>query len=398
MSGFQWYHYGSPPNRAAGWPGSGPMASTPGPMASTPGPMAPFPVGGLSGLQPHHLGPPPRRDSMVSSTGSIAPSPMRGLSGLQPHHFGPPPRRDSVVSSSGSIAPSAVGSLSGLQPHHFGPPPRRESHVPGTGSRSSTPVPTRPSGVGSLNGLQPHHFGPPPKREESVSRPGPTASAQRMTPPPMAGRGYATQSRMTAPPMMGGGAAGNGYAAPSRMTPPPMGGGSAGPANGYASQPSRITAQPSRIIAPANQPRHYGPPIVDSEPSTSKAYSLPSSAYPPPATSTKNTEYGVGILWLCRKNKLLVAGFAPGSLARTCGVKAGDILKSVDGRDVLGMTVDKRTGKHEAGILMGGTRGSECKLELLRVPPGSDATTALQHVVVNVPRVLPTESFDTQHY
>ena len=44
---------------------------------------------------------------------------------------------------------------------------------------------------------------------------------------------------------------------------------------------------------------------------------------------------GLGILWLTRNSKLICAGFAPGSPARAAGVKSGDILKAVDGTDIL---------------------------------------------------------------
>jgi len=44
-----------------------------------------------------------------------------------------------------------------------------------------------------------------------------------------------------------------------------------------------------------------------------------------------------GILWLVKKDKLVVAGFAPGSQAKQAGVICGDILQRVDGKDVLSM-------------------------------------------------------------
>jgi len=108
-------------------------------------------------------------------------------------------------------------------------------------------------------------------------------------------------------------------------------------------------------------------------------------------------------LWLTRNSKLIVAGFAPGSAARSAGVRSGDILKAVNGQDVLGLTVDKKTGKHEAGALMVGAYGSNCDLQLLRVPAatGDEAPSAqskLQQVSCKVPRLLPTEAFATQHF
>lgn len=154
-----------------------------------------------------------------------------------------------------------------------------------------------------------------------------------------------------------------------------------------------------------------GPGDVDKKKSRGATFT---SRTPAPLSSTsvdlpntvdkeKDDEFGLGILWLTRNSKLIVAGFAPGSAARTAGVKSGDILKSVNGLDVLGMTVNKATGKHEAGALMVGAFGSNCELELLRVPQAvdgqsPDTQTTLQHVVAKVPRLLPTEAFTTQHF
>jgi len=50
---------------------------------------------------------------------------------------------------------------------------------------------------------------------------------------------------------------------------------------------------------------------------------------------------GLGILWLTRNSKLICAGFAPGSPAKAAGVKSGDILKSVDGTDILQVFVER---------------------------------------------------------
>jgi S1-C subfamily serine protease len=44
-----------------------------------------------------------------------------------------------------------------------------------------------------------------------------------------------------------------------------------------------------------------------------------------------------GILWINNKDKLVVAGFTPGSQAKQAGVLCGDILRKVDGQDVLKM-------------------------------------------------------------
>jgi len=120
----------------------------------------------------------------------------------------------------------------------------------------------------------------------------------------------------------------------------------------------------------------------------------------------ESDQYGLGILWLTRNSKLICAGFAPGSPAKTAGVKSGDILKSVDGADILQMKVDGTTGKHAAGELMLGREGTECNLQLLRVqqtldgdgkPKGTDQVTLIEISVI-VPRMLKAESFSTQHF
>jgi len=42
------------------------------------------------------------------------------------------------------------------------------------------------------------------------------------------------------------------------------------------------------------------------------------------------------------KDKLVVAGFTPGSQAKQAGVTCGDILRKVDGKDVLSMKAEAR--------------------------------------------------------
>ena len=49
-----------------------------------------------------------------------------------------------------------------------------------------------------------------------------------------------------------------------------------------------------------------------------------------------------GILWLVNKDKLVVAGFTPGSQAKQAGVTCGDILRKVDGKDVLSIKAEAR--------------------------------------------------------
>jgi len=60
----------------------------------------------------------------------------------------------------------------------------------------------------------------------------------------------------------------------------------------------------------------------------------------PKALAVAETEPCVcvtGILWINNKDKLVVAGFTPGSQAKQAGVLCGDILRKVDGQDVLKM-------------------------------------------------------------
>jgi len=57
------------------------------------------------------------------------------------------------------------------------------------------------------------------------------------------------------------------------------------------------------------------------------------------STYKKSTKiYGTaGILWLVNKDKLVVAGFMPGSQAKQASVTRGDVLRKVDDKDVLQM-------------------------------------------------------------
>lgn len=43
----------------------------------------------------------------------------------------------------------------------------------------------------------------------------------------------------------------------------------------------------------------------------------------------------VGILWILKNDKLVVSGFSAGSVANRVGIEIGDILKAIDGREVL---------------------------------------------------------------
>ena len=55
--------------------------------------------------------------------------------------------------------------------------------------------------------------------------------------------------------------------------------------------------------------------------------------------------------------------FAHGSRAKDAGVRASDMLKAVDGPDILQMQVDEATCEQTAGDLL---QGSMCELPLLR--------------------------------
>lgn len=77
------------------------------------------------------------------------------------------------------------------------------------------------------------------------------------------------------------------------------------------------------------------------------------------------------MLWLIKKGKLIVTGFSPASAAKELGVKMGDILKSVDGHNVLFMVPDeevrqccrRRAGLmcHEGAVAVGSAFGDVCK-------------------------------------
>lgn len=95
----------------------------------------------------------------------------------------------------------------------------------------------------------------------------------------------------------------------------------------------------------------------------------------PQATVAQHEKYGLGILWLVRGNKLIVAGFSPDSQAREAGVLAGDILKAVDGYDFMKEKIDDK-GRHRAGNLMLGAPKTMCRLVLLRLKPGQKSSSA----------------------
>ena len=74
----------------------------------------------------------------------------------------------------------------------------------------------------------------------------------------------------------------------------------------------------------------------------------------------------LGIRWFIRNNKLVVGSFSGWSVADKMGVKHGDILRAVDGVDVLAMAADSN-GNHPAMDLLKGKYGTQCALHLMRV-------------------------------
>eukprot|EP00961_Rhodomonas_salina_P051627 693445-Rhodomonas_salina.2 len=94
---------------------------------------------------------------------------------------------------------------------------------------------------------------------------------------------------------------------------------------------------------------------------------------------------------MMRNDKLVVAGFPVGSLAKQLGVRHGDILKSPARTaamkcPALTSQMDVSQGKHPAGDLMLGTYGTTCRMIFLRVAEGS-APPLLEEIPVVVSTV-----------
>ncbi|KAJ1470236.1 hypothetical protein T484DRAFT_1980491, partial [Baffinella frigidus] len=116
-------------------------------------------------------------------------------------------------------------------------------------------------------------------------------------------------------------------------------------------------------------------------------------------------QFCMGVKWLIRNNKLVVGSFSAWSVADKLGVKHGDILRSVDGADVLAM-VSAPDGTHPAMRLLSGDYGSLCNLRFMRVDQeqvkammvksaaggaagaGAAAPLKLMDVAVGVPRLI----------
>ena len=110
-------------------------------------------------------------------------------------------------------------------------------------------------------------------------------------------------------------------------------------------------------------------------------------------------DFCLGIRWFIRNNKLVVGSFSSWCVADKMGIKHGDILRAVDGVDVLNMVADVNCD-HPAKELLKGVYGSKCKLHVMRVDagqvqdmmkrPGSAAgqKLILHDVHVEIPRLI----------
>ena len=118
----------------------------------------------------------------------------------------------------------------------------------------------------------------------------------------------------------------------------------------------------------------------------------------------EDPRFCIGIKWFIRQNKLVVGSFSSWSVADKLGVKHGDILRAVDGQDVLGLS-QARGGRHPAEELLNGDYGTMCELKLMRVDAGqvkqmmdrakegvplggSAERLVLAEVIVSVPRLI----------
>jgi hypothetical protein len=84
------------------------------------------------------------------------------------------------------------------------------------------------------------------------------------------------------------------------------------------------------------------------------------------AGASARKDFCLGIRWFIRNNKLVVGSFSRYSVADKFGMKHGDILRAVDGVEVLNMVADSN-GDHPAKKLLSGVYGSKCKLHVMRV-------------------------------
>eukprot|EP00287_Rhodomonas_sp_CCMP768_P015652 CAMPEP_0196758816 /NCGR_PEP_ID=MMETSP1091-20130531/104383_1 /TAXON_ID=302021 /ORGANISM="Rhodomonas sp., Strain CCMP768" /LENGTH=151 /DNA_ID=CAMNT_0042107649 /DNA_START=374 /DNA_END=830 /DNA_ORIENTATION=+ len=114
---------------------------------------------------------------------------------------------------------------------------------------------------------------------------------------------------------------------------------------------------------------------------------------PGPAPFVPATQpFGLGILWMVRNDKLVIAGFMPGSKARDAGARQGDILRAVDQRDVLALKTGP-DGSHPAQSMMLGPQNSICVLSILRADINSN-DTKLGGVDLAIRRIVPTSDMN----
>jgi len=84
----------------------------------------------------------------------------------------------------------------------------------------------------------------------------------------------------------------------------------------------------------------------------------------------EDPQFCLGIKWFIRHNKLVVGSFSSWSVADKLGVKHGDILRAVDGHDILRLTPPERGKRHPAEEMLNGAYGTMCELKLMRVDAG----------------------------
>jgi len=177
------------------------------------------------------------------------------------------------------------------------------------------------------------------------------------------------------------------------------------------SKPSSAPQSPATVEAepddegsrPTSEGSDYGSEEGISEDDAAGVFGAASSHRAPPGgghhSGAGRRDFCLGIRWFIRNNKLVVGSFSGWSVADKMGIKHGDILRAVDGVDVLHMVADVN-GDHPAKELLKGVYGSKCKLHVMRVDsgqvqdmmkrPGSAAgqKLILHDVHVEIPRLI----------
>ena len=90
---------------------------------------------------------------------------------------------------------------------------------------------------------------------------------------------------------------------------------------------------------------------------------------------------GVGASITLRKQRPTIVYTLPNSPARAAGMKAGDVIVQVDGKDVQGMPLDQIVRR------VRGPAGTEVHLKVLRGDPGTPVDLAIKRAKVDVPDV-----------